>query len=71
MSQTITELAKAHQIKCYLGKHSLTKSKHNKRQKEVNCHVCKRPMTAPDFENGPFYCYKCDCEAEAALRFSE
>lgn len=40
------------------------------RDKEVHCVLCGRKMTAPQIENPPFYCYKCDEEAEAVFRDS-
>jgi hypothetical protein len=31
----------------------------------VKCNVCRRDMTVRDYENPPYYCYKCNEEAEA------
>jgi len=67
-NKTILELAKEHQLKCFMGRHHITGKAHKYRYKEVNCVLCKRKMDVPDFEHPPYYCWKCDHEAEAALR---
>jgi len=68
--KTILELAKEHQVKTYFGKHNLFKNgkSTNYRDKKVLCILCQRVMTAPKIEEPPFYCYKCDEEAEAIVR---
>jgi len=70
--KSILELAKEHQIACYMGKHKLMKGGKSKNYRyiSVNCILCGRKMDAPEFENPPYYCYKCDPEAEAMLRDS-
>jgi len=35
--------------------------------KDVNCIMCHRRMTVKRFENAPYYCYKCDDEAEGVF----
>ncbi len=62
----ITKLAKEHLNKCVMGKYGLGDK--YKKQKEVNCNMCRRKMTVRDFENAPYYCWKCAEELECALR---
>lgn len=65
--KSVLELAKEFQVKMYFGKHHIGKAR-KYRDKDVTCHMCGRPMTAPEWENTPFYCYKCDEEAESVQR---
>src|SRR4030066_1881070 len=66
--KSILELAKEHTLKCWLGKHHITGKARKYRDKDVTCHLCGRKMTVPQWENPPFYCYKCDEEAESVQR---
>ena len=61
MSKSILELAKGHMIARHDGKHA---AKRNHKRKDVGCVLCGRTMTVRDFENPPFYCYKCDQDIE-------
>lgn len=36
--------------------------------KKVNCNVCNRIMDVRKHENAPYYCYRCDEEAEQVQR---
>ena len=62
----ITRLAKEHMEQRFMGKHKIGDK--YKKQKEVTCNMCRRKMTVRDFENAPYYCYKCCEELECALR---
>jgi hypothetical protein len=62
----ITRLAREHMNKCFAGKHGIGDK--YKKQKEVTCNMCRRPMTVREHENPPYYCYRCCEELEVAQR---
>lgn len=60
--KSIFDLAHEHMVACYFGKHCGSKKHHPR--KEVQCCMCHRIMTVRDYENQPYYCYKCDQDIE-------
>ena len=67
--KSIAELAREHMVLRRAGgtKPSSVGSKASHYYKNVNCIMCKRPMTTQQTENEPYYCYKCDDEAEGVF----
>ena len=67
MGNSILELAKAHQVKCWKGRNNIN-SNRNLQLMDSNCCMCGRAMTVKKWENKPHYCYKCHDEAEAVFQ---
>ena len=63
----LMKAAEGHMLERFAGGTKKSSVNKTQRWKDVNCIMCHRPMTAPKFENPPFYCYKCDCEAEGVF----
>jgi len=67
MSKSILELAKEHMNERYRGRYYIDPVKNQMNRKEVNCIMCKRPMTTSKTENPPYFCYRCDDESEGVF----
>jgi hypothetical protein len=63
----LLKLAGDNQMERFKGRHCVDSSKRNYNRIDVNCIMCGRKMTTTKEENPPYYCYRCDDEAEGVF----
>jgi len=56
----LLELARKSQEERFFGRHNIF----NEKKIKTTCCVCRRPMESPEWENSPYYCYKCSGKHE-------